>query len=105
MLKIIGKFIGSLFCAIFAIFLILEFIYIYKGLTFQPSLAYFDAFLNYKYEGYKKYEGRVIKCDSWEEDKSEYEVNCQYFRGSTGEEQTYHAFDRWGGYIGSRDGG
>ena len=79
--------------------------WVFVGLNFKPSLPYFEAFLNQKYDGYQKYQGRVIQCDSWREFFSEYEVSCRYFRGGTPEETTYHAFDKWGDYIGSRDGG
>lgn len=79
--------------------------WIVLGVSFKPNIPYFEKFLNQKYKDYKSTDGRVIRCESWTEDFSEYEVECRYFRGEKAEEPTYHAFDTWGGYIGSRDGG
>lgn len=91
--------------AIGLFFAISTLVWIVLGITFRPSISYFEGFLNQKYKGYRSSEGRVIRCESWIEDYSEYSVSCRYFRQGKAEEPTYHAFDKWGGYIGSRDGG
>ncbi len=104
-LKILFRGLSFVVCAIGGVFALWTVVWIVLGISFKPSIPYFEAFLNQKYKGYKSTEGRVIRCESWTEYSSEYEISCRYFRQAKAEEPTYHAFDKWGGYIGSRDGG
>ncbi|OCP12002.1 hypothetical protein BBX50_17395 [Ensifer sp. LC11] len=104
-LKILFRGLSFVGCAIGGILALWTLVWIVLGISFNPSIPYFEAFLNQKYKGYRSTEGRLIRCESWTEYSSEYEISCRYFRQAKAEEPTYHAFDKWGGYIGSRDGG
>ena len=67
--------------------------------------TYFEWFLNRKFAGYQKMDGRVLRCETYERSSVGFEVKCQYFRGDRGEEYTYQLFSYSGDYISSLDGG
>jgi len=98
MAAILGYSIASVFAILTAAWIVL-------GITFTPSIPYFGEFLAKKLNGYRQMEGREIRCETWQDHGSEYQVSCRYYRQGNAEETTYQAFDKWGGYIGTRDRG
>lgn len=104
-LKIVYRVFAVVGYTIAGVFAISTVAWIVLGITFTPTIPYFETFLARKLSGYRTMEGREIRCESWEERGTFYEVSCRFFRNGIAEETTYHAFDTWGGYIGTLDGG